>query len=184
MTETNNNQIVISKGWLYGGAIALLVLMNVGLVAYLVFGPKNGPSPNVNPVTPVVVPPEKTLRDLVDPTAADLLADFYHAGATNLAFDKARQGQDEDPTIQTVYEFKLAHQEAFKQFQAVHNLTGLAAINSPIDEAISIQLGSLKEDDLLDDPTLNVRNKLIQTLKNISEEFNPDIASVPLGVYP
>lgn len=182
MSETSSDAIVINKSTLLGFGIALVLVINMGLVAYIIFGNKQPVNPN-NPVAPVT-PVQKTLRDLVDPESATKLATLYHDLATTLKFDGPRQDRpNEGKNILTVYDFKQTHDVGTRKFQATHQITGLSSLARPIKEKLDIGLGNLDDDVALDDPRLNVREKLIAITLDIAQELDPEIAKYPVGTY-
>lgn len=165
-----------------GGAVTnvILILALVGYVSYDQFVNKATPQPSPVPVP--VVPVQKTLKDLVSPDAAPELASLYHQIANQLYTDKARVGKEgEGPVIPTIEVFYNFNNKASQGFNNMTGITGLAAIKSPIGERLKVATGTLNPAASLDDPTTNVRDRLIATAKQISEEFDERFKSVPLG---
>lgn len=151
------------------------------LVAYLYFNGSLIPGPAPSPA-PGPTPATKTLRDLVSPEAAVELGDLYHAIALQLNSDGLRlDSKDEKPVINTVGDFYNMSRLSMQSFQNMNNITGIAAINEPISAKLKRATGTMKPAASIDDPATKIRASLVAITKDISEEFNPDMAQVPLS---
>lgn len=179
--KESNVQVMEALGTLLRNFNLTTVLM-VAVIGWLVWDKYQTPAPQPSPV-PVVPGPSpyvKTLDKLVGPNEAVELGDFYQSMAMVLNADGLLV-EEQANVLKTVGDFDRAHQSAGILFQTVNDISGIAAVNTPIDKKLRVATGTLDPSKSLDDPKTNVRNSLIAVCKNIAEEFNPRLRDVPLN---
>lgn len=162
----------------------VLPLVLVSYIGYDQWQQTNRVVPAPQPVPVVPAPGQKTMADLVSPDAAVELANLYHAMAVVLYNDKARvEKPDETAVVQTIQNFYDMHQKAGQAFQQANKITGISAVNDPISNKLKVATGTLDPSKQIDDPAAPVRDSLIATCQQISQELDPRYAAISLNQF-
>ena len=161
--------------------MGVLLMGVIGLGGYIYVDKKNpSPAPTPNVVTPV---DPDSLRTRVGPYEAKELAVVFHDLAFFLKQDSKNVENPEALAIKTVGDFRRLYYYSIANFQNTTNITGIQGINEPIKRKLLVAIGPAPDTDDIDSPATRLRDSLIAQLKNISEDFDPELRKYDLDTY-